>query len=84
MDVMAEAIARTMDADMELTGENIKATLETMEDYETGGILAPVTFTPEDHRSNRASRVYEVEMGVWSNPSDLIDLREMEMEGMGG
>lgn len=78
MDVMAEAIRLTLDAGMELTGPNIKATLETFEDYETGGILAPVTFTPEDHRSTRALRIYQVEDGVWVEASDLIDLREME------
>lgn len=80
MDVMAEAIARTLDAEMELTGPNIKATLEAMEAYETGGILAPVTFTAEDHRSTRALVVYTVEDGVWVASSELIDLRAMEME----
>jgi branched-chain amino acid transport system substrate-binding protein len=82
MDVMAEAMARTLDEGMELTGPNIKATLESMEGYETGGILAPVTFTAEDHRSTRASRVYVVEDGVWTEASDLIDLREMMDDGM--
>ncbi|MDQ7026719.1 MAG: ABC transporter substrate-binding protein [Anaerolineae bacterium] len=78
MSVMAEAIARTLDNEMELTGPNIRATLESMEGYETGGILAPVTFTPEDHRSTRASRVYSVDDGVWVEASDLIDLRAMD------
>jgi branched-chain amino acid transport system substrate-binding protein len=67
---------------MELTGPNIKASLESMSGYETGGILAPVSFTPEDHRSTRASSVYQVEMGVWTQASDLIDLRAM-MEAAG-
>lgn len=80
MDVMAEAIRRTLDAGMELTGPNIKASLETLEDYDTGGILAPVTFTEEDHRSNRALTIYRVEDGIWVEDSELIDLRAMEME----
>lgn len=80
MDVMAEAMRRTLDEGMELTGPNIKAALESLEDYDTGGILAPVTFTEEDHRSTRASRIYRVEDGVWVEASDLIDLRAMEME----
>lgn len=80
MDVMTEAIRRTLDEGMELTGPNIKASLESLEGYETGGILAPVTFTEEDHRSTRALRIYRVEDGIWVEDSDLIDLRAMEME----
>lgn len=79
MDVMAEAIRRTLDEGMELTGPNIRASLETLENYETGGLLAPVTFTEEDHRANRALVIYRVEDGVWVEDSDLIDLRAMEM-----
>ncbi|NOG50086.1 MAG: ABC transporter substrate-binding protein [Chloroflexi bacterium] len=78
MDVMAEAIRRTLDAGLELTGPNIRATLETFEDYETGGLLAPVSFSPEDHRANRALKIYQVENGIWVEASDLIDLRAME------
>ncbi|KXK51398.1 MAG: branched chain amino acid ABC transporter substrate-binding protein [Chloroflexi bacterium OLB13] len=78
MDVMAEAIRRTLDAGLELTGPNIRATLETFEDYETGGLLAPVSFSPEDHRANRALKIYQVENGIWVAASDLIDLRAME------
>lgn len=79
MDVMAEAIRRTLDAGMELTGPNIRQSLETIENYETGGILAPVTFTAEDHRSTRALNIYRVEDGVWVQDSELIDLRALEM-----
>ncbi len=79
MSVMAEGIKRTLDAGLELTGPNIKATLETIENFETGGLLAPVTFTPEDHRSTRALAIYRVEDGVWVQASDIIDLRALEM-----
>ena len=79
MDIMAEAMRRTADAGLELTGPNIKDTLEAMEDYDTGGLTAPVTFTPDDHRSTRALQIYEVdEAGVWIEASDLIDLRDLE------
>lgn len=82
MDIMAEAIARTLDADMELTGPNIRTSLETFSEdpYETGGITAPISFTPEDHRATRALSVYAVEDGVWVESSELIDLNEMMME----
>jgi len=76
--VMVEAIKRTLDAGLELTGPNIRATLEQMKDFETGGLMAPVTFTEDDHRSNRALAIYRVENGVWVQASDLIDLRAIE------
>lgn len=78
--VMVEGIRRTLEAGLELTGPNIRATLEQMENFETGGLLAPVTFTPEDHRSTRALAIYRVENGIWVQDSELIDLRALETE----
>lgn len=80
MDIMAEAIERTLDAGLDLTGPNIKATLEGFHEdpYATGGITPPISFTPEDHRASRAAHVFRVEMGVWVEASDLIDLNAME------
>ena len=81
MDIMAEAIARTLDEGMELTGPNIRVTLEGMEDYSFGSLSAPITFSAEDHRANRAATVYVVDGGAWNTASDLIDLRaDEEME----
>jgi len=81
MSVMAEGIRRTLDAGQDLTGENIRANLETLENFETGGLLQPVTFTPEDHRANRALAIYRVEGGVWLQASEgIIDLRAEEGE----
>lgn len=85
MDVMAEAMARTLDAGMELTGPNIRATLESFEEdpHTNGGLTAPMTFSPEDHRATRAAAVYRVEDGVWVEASDgVIDLRDLEMDGI--
>ncbi len=78
--VMVEGIRRTLEAGLELTGPNIRATLEQMENFETGGLMAPVTFTPEDHRSTRALAIYRVENGIWVQDSELIDLRALETE----
>lgn len=78
MSIMAEAIKRTLDAGMDLTGPNIKATLEAFNEdpFDTGGITPPISFTPEDHRASRAGTVYKVDMGVWVQESDLIDLAD--------
>lgn len=79
MATMVEGIRRTLDAGQELTGANIKANLETLEGFDTGGITAPITFTAEDHRGNRALAIYQVQDGVWVEASDVIDLRADEM-----
>ena len=43
--IMHEVIKRTLDAGMELTGENLKATLDGIEDWDTGGLIGvPVSF----------------------------------------
>ncbi len=78
MDVMAEGIRRVLQNGDELTGANIRSALQTLDAYETGGLMAPVTFTDEDHRANRALFIYAVEDGIWVENSDLIDLREAE------
>ena len=82
MAVMTEGIRLTLANGEELTGANIRANLESLEGFETGGITAPLTYTAEDHRGNRALTVYRVEGGEWQAASELIDLRAMEMEEM--
>lgn len=82
MSIMAEAIRRTLDAEMELTGANVRTTLEGFGEapFETGGITASISFTAEDHRATRASNVFTVEMGSWVQVGDLIDLADMMMD----
>jgi hypothetical protein len=58
-----------------LTGSSVRAGLETLTDFDTGGITAPITFTPDDHRGNRSLAVFVVGDGVWVQASDPIDLR---------
>jgi len=43
--ILTEVIKRTLDAGLELTGENLKATLDGIEDWDTGGLIGvPVSF----------------------------------------
>ena len=43
--ILTEVIKRTMDAGLELNGDNLKATLDGIEDWDTGGLIGvPVTF----------------------------------------
>jgi branched-chain amino acid transport system substrate-binding protein len=44
-------------------GENLKKTLESMRNFDTMGITAPVSFTPESHKGLRALRIYQIQKG---------------------
>jgi branched-chain amino acid transport system substrate-binding protein len=56
--VMWEALKRAKTLD----GPGVKAALETLRDFDTGGlIVAPVTFTPADHRPNTTVGIKRVD-----------------------
>ncbi len=70
--IMVEGIKRTLDAGQELTGPNIKAALETIENWDTGGMSGPLTFSAEDHRGQRSLRLFVVKDGVWQQLTDYL------------
>ncbi|NPA27363.1 MAG: ABC transporter substrate-binding protein [Chloroflexi bacterium] len=72
MDVMTAGIRKVVEQGKEVTGPNIKAALETLTNYETGGVTYPITFTPESHRGNLGSRVYQVVDKQWTQVTDYI------------
>ena len=71
MAVLAEGIGRVIEANQEVTGENIKAALEGVSQMDMGGVTAPITFSPEDHRGAKAVRLYRVDGGVWDPITDF-------------
>jgi len=72
MGVMSEAISRVIEDGEEVTGPNVRAALEEMEGYETGGITSPLTFTADDHAGNKALVMYQVQDGEWVAVTDYI------------
>ncbi len=56
MMVMWEAMKRAKSLD----SAGIKAALETLKDFETGGLAAPITFTPADHRPNTTLKISKI------------------------
>ena len=44
----------------QLNGPGLRAALETLENFDTGGLTAPVSFTPTDHRPNTALRIFKM------------------------
>lgn len=76
MAILIEGVERTAQEGQELTGENIKASLETLDNFETGGVTAPITFTPEDHAGSKSLRMYQVTDGAWEPISDFLSAEE--------
>jgi branched-chain amino acid transport system substrate-binding protein len=72
MATMVEGIRRVVAAGNEVNGENIRAALESISNFETGDVTSPITFSPTSHRGNNSLRLYTVEGGKWVNPSDFI------------
>lgn len=72
MAVMAEGIRRVMAEGKEVTGENLRASLEGIENLETGGVTAPITFSPTSHRGNKSLYLFQVKNGQWTQISDYI------------
>lgn len=72
MALMVEGIDRVVKDGKEVTGENIKAALETLTNFSTGDVTSPITFTATSHRGNTALKLYKVEGGKWAQVSDYI------------
>lgn len=72
--VWTEVVKRTLDAGKPLTGENLKEALESIKDWDTGGIIG-VPVTVKDH-SFPVGRIYRAnaEAGKFEPVSDWIHL----------
>jgi branched-chain amino acid transport system substrate-binding protein len=66
MRIMLEGVRRTVADGKELTGENIRASMESIRDFDTGGVTPPITFGPDEHHGMRGMRLYKVEGGKWA------------------
>ena len=62
MMVMVEGLKRAKAAG-KLNGPGLKAALETLKDFNTGGLTAPITYTPTDHRPNTSCAIGGVKDG---------------------
>ncbi len=60
--VWSEALKRA-DKAGQLTGDGVKTALETLRDFDLGGLTNPVTYTPTDHRPSTKTAIYMVKGG---------------------
>jgi branched-chain amino acid transport system substrate-binding protein len=63
MAVMVDAIRRLTAQGREVNGPNIKAMLESMPAYTTGGVTARIKFSGQTHAGQRSSRIFQVTRG---------------------
>ncbi|MBE9546678.1 MAG: ABC transporter substrate-binding protein [Proteobacteria bacterium] len=68
-EVMLEGVRR---AGNDLSGSGIKKGLESIRGYNTGGITAPVTFAPSDHRGCKKLKLVRVVDGKWQLITNYI------------
>lgn len=74
MKVMTEAIRSVIQDGQDVTGPNIRAALEGMQNFDTGGITSPITFGAADHAGSESLRLYQVEGGQWVPLTDYIEV----------
>lgn len=70
--VLVEGLKRCGD---NLTGENLKNAIESIKDFDTGGLTPPLTYGPENHTGTRKVRFTRVnlEKGYWEPISDWYE-----------
>jgi branched-chain amino acid transport system substrate-binding protein len=72
MSILVAGVEKTLADGKELTGENIKASLESLSNFDTGGVTQPITFTATDHAGSKALRVFQVKDGKWEAVTDFM------------
>ena len=66
----------------DLTPAGIRAAFETFNNFDTGGLAPPLTFTGTDHRASMAAKIYEIKGGEMVDISGWIELpKEAEYFG---
>jgi branched-chain amino acid transport system substrate-binding protein len=77
----SEALKRA-DKAKQLDGEGVKKALETMKNLDLGGLVQPVTYTADDHRSSTTSVLYVVKGGKLVKVEEIEVPRKKEYLGL--
>jgi branched-chain amino acid transport system substrate-binding protein len=64
---------RIADKNKQLNGEGVKKAIESMKNFDTGGLVQPATYSSTDHRASTKSAVYQVKGGK------LVKVEEFEV-----
>lgn len=79
--VWAEGI-RIADKNKQLNGEGIKKALETLKNFDTGGLVPPITYTATDHRPTTKSTIYVIKGGKMTKVQEVETPRRKEWLGL--
>jgi ABC-type branched-subunit amino acid transport system substrate-binding protein len=60
--IVEEALKRAGEC---LNNETFVAAMESITDFDTGGIMPPLTFTPDNHLGNNAVIIFQVQDSAW-------------------
>ena len=71
--VMAEALGRSL-PEKQFSRDKVKTSLESFRNYVLGGLVPPLTITPEDHRPSVESRILVVKNGKMTVQSSYISI----------
>ena len=66
----------------QLNGPGVKAAIEKMADFSTGGLSQSVTYTPTDHRPTMTTSIYQIQGGKLVKIGDYIMPRTKEWFGL--
>ncbi len=79
--VWAEGL-RLADKNKKLTGEGVKNALETLKNFDTGGLVPPITYTATDHRGTTKSTIYVIKGGKMTKVQEVETARKKEWLGL--
>jgi branched-chain amino acid transport system substrate-binding protein len=79
--VWAEGL-KIADKNKQLTGEGVKKALETMKNFDTGGLVPPITYTSSDHRGTTKTTIYVIKDGKMVKVEDQETPRKKEWLGL--
>jgi branched-chain amino acid transport system substrate-binding protein len=80
--VVVESIRHAIDQGLEpITGKAVKAGMESLTDYDAGGLAPPLNISATDHEGGGFTRIYQVKegklrpVGDWDNPDHELVLQ---------
>jgi branched-chain amino acid transport system substrate-binding protein len=79
--VWAEALKRA-DKAGKLTGEGVRAALESLSDFDLGGLTGNVTYSSSDHRPMTKTPIYQVQKGKLVKIAEYDMARKKEWLGL--
>jgi branched-chain amino acid transport system substrate-binding protein len=78
---VSEAL-KSADKAGDLNPSGIRNAFEKFNNFSTGGLAPPLTFTSTDHRASMAAKIYEVKSSKFVAATDWVELpRDMEYFG---